>query len=154
MLQLREKQKLRTMYGVLERQFRRYYEMANRQGGVTGENLLRLLELRLDNVVWRGGFAATRPQARQLVNHGHFLVNGKKVDISSYQLRNGDVVSIKERSRELIIVQHAVDTISHPVPDWLSVSAGDRKLTVLSVPSRDQIDTAIREQMIVELYSK
>jgi small subunit ribosomal protein S4 len=154
MLQLREKQKLRTMYGVLERQFRRYYEMANRQGGVTGENLLRLLELRLDNVVWRGGFAATRPQARQLVNHGHFLVNGRKVDIPSYQLRNGDVVSIKERSRELIIVQHAVDTISHPVPDWLSVSAGDRKLTVLSVPSRDQIDTAIREQMIVELYSK
>ena len=154
MLQLREKQKLRTMYGVLERQFRRYYEMANRQGGVTGENLLRLLELRLDNVVWRGGFAATRPQARQLVNHGHFLVNGRKVDIPSYQLRNGDVVAIKERSRELIIVQHAVDTISDPVPDWLSVSAGDRKLTVLSVPSRDQIDTAIREQMIVELYSK
>jgi small subunit ribosomal protein S4 len=154
MLQLREKQKLRTMYGVLERQFRRYYEMANRQGGVTGENLLRLLEQRLDNVVWRAGFAATRPQARQLVNHGHFLVNGKKVDIPSYQLKSGDVVSVKERSHELIIIQHAVDTISHPVPDWLSVVAGDRKLTVLSVPSRDQIDTAIREQMIVELYSK
>jgi small subunit ribosomal protein S4 len=154
MLQLREKQKLRTMYGVLERQFRRYYEMANRQGGVTGENLLRLLELRLDNVVWRGGFAATRPQARQLVNHGHFLVNGKKVDIASYQLRTGDVVSVKERSRELIIIQHSLDTISHPVPEWLSVTAGDRQLTVLSVPSREQIDTTIREQMIVELYSK
>lgn len=154
MLQLREKQKLRTMYGVLERQFRRYYEMANRQGGVTGENLLRLLELRLDNVVWRAGFAATRPQARQLVNHGHFLVNGKKVDIPSYQLKTGEVVSVKERSRELIIIQHAVDTISHPVPEWLSVVGGERKLTVLAVPSRDQIDTAIREQMIVELYSK
>jgi len=154
MLQLREKQKLRTMYGVLERQFRRYYEMANRQGGVTGENLLRLLEQRLDNVVWRAGFGATRPQARQLVNHGHFLVNGKKVDIPSYQLKSGDVVSVKERSRELITIQHAVDTISHPVPDWLSVVAGDRQLTVLSIPSRDQIDTAIREQMIVELYSK
>ena len=154
MLQLREKQKLRTMYGVLERQFRRYYEMANRQGGVTGENLLRLLELRLDNAVWRAGFAATRPQARQLVNHGHFHVNGKKVDIPSYQLRLGDVVSVKERSGDPIIIQHAVDTISHPIPDWLSVVAGERKLTVLSVPSRDQIDTAIREQMIVELYSK
>jgi small subunit ribosomal protein S4 len=154
MLQLREKQKLRTMYGVLERQFRRYYEMANRQGGVTGENLLRLLELRLDNVVWRSGFAATRPQARQLVNHGHFLVNGKKVDIPSYQLKTGDVVSVKDRSRELIIIQHAVDTISHPVPEWLSVVGGERKVTVLSVPGREQIDTAIREQMIVELYSK
>ena len=154
MLQLREKQKLRTMYGVLERQFRRYYEMANRQGGVTGENLLRLLEQRLDNVVWRSGFAATRPQARQLVNHGHFMVNGRKVDIPSYQLKVGDTVSIKERSRELIIVQHAVDTISHPIPDWLSVVAGERKFTVLAVPSRDQIDTPIREQMIVELYSK
>jgi small subunit ribosomal protein S4 len=154
MLQLREKQKLRTMYGVLERQFRRYYEMANRQGGVTGENLLRLLELRLDNVVWRSGFAATRPQARQLVNHGHFLVNGKKVDIPSYQLKTNDVVSVKDRSRELIIIQHAVDTISHPVPEWLSVVGGDRKVTVLAVPGREQIDTAIREQMIVELYSK
>jgi small subunit ribosomal protein S4 len=154
MLQLREKQKLRTMYGVLERQFRRYYEMANRQGGVTGENLLRLLEQRLDNVVWRSGFAATRPQARQLVNHGHFLVNGKKVDIPSYQLKVGDVVSVKDRSRELITIQHAVDTISHPIPDWLSVVAAERKFTVLAIPSRDQIDTPIREQMIVELYSK
>ena len=142
------------MYGVLERQFRRYYEMANRQGGVTGENLLRLLELRLDNVVWRAGFAATRPQARQLVNHGHFLVNGKKVDIPSYQLKAGDVVSVKERSRELIIIQHRR---RHHQPSGSGVAergAGERKLTVLSVPSRDQIDTAIREQMIVELYSK
>jgi small subunit ribosomal protein S4 len=153
-VQLREKQKLRAMYGVLERQFRRYYEIANRQGGITGENLLRILELRLDNIVWRAGFAATRPQARQLVNHGHFRVNGEKVDIPSYQLRPGDSITVKERSRDLIIIQHSLDTISHPVPEWLSVEAGDRKVTVNSVPSRAQIDTAIREQMVVELYSK
>jgi small subunit ribosomal protein S4 len=153
-LQLREKQKLRTMYGVLERQFRRYYEMANRQGGITGENLLRILESRLDNVVWRSGLAATRPQARQLVNHGHFRINGNKVDIPSYQLKTGDVITVKEHSRELITIQHALDTISHPIPEWLSVQAGERKVTVTSLPSRAQIDTAIREQMIVELYSK
>ena len=142
------------MYGVLERQFRRYYEMANRQGGITGENLLRILESRLDNVVWRAGFAATRPQARQLVNHGHFRINGDKVDIPSYQLKTGDVITIKDRSHELIIIRHALDTISHPIPEWLSVEAGERKVTVTSLPSRAQIDTAIREQMIVELYSK
>lgn len=153
-IQLREKQKLRVIYGVLERQFRRYYEMANRQGGITGENLLRILESRLDNVVWRAGFAATRPQARQLVNHGHFRVNGGRVDIPSYQLKAGDVLTVKERSRELIIIQHSLDTISHPIPEWLSVEAGERKVTVTSMPSRAQIDTAIREQIIVELYSK
>ncbi len=153
-IQLREKQKLRTMYGILERQFRRYYELANRQPGITGENLLRLLESRLDNVVWRVGFAATRPQARQLVNHGHFRVNGKKVDIPSYQVKVGDVITAKERSRELIVIQHAVDTLSHQIPEWLSVDASERKVTVISAPSRAQIDTAINEQMIVELYSK
>jgi small subunit ribosomal protein S4 len=153
-LQLREKQKLRAMYGVLERQFRRYYQAATRQPGVTGENLLRILESRIDNVVWRAGLAATRPQARQLVNHGHFRVNGKKVDIPSYQLKAGDVVSAKERSRELLIIQHSLDTISHPVPEWLSVNGDERTVTVLSLPDRAQIDTSIREQMIVELYSK
>ncbi|HEY7584172.1 MAG TPA: 30S ribosomal protein S4 [Acidimicrobiia bacterium] len=153
-LQLREKQKLRAMYGVLERQFRRYYETATRQPGITGENLLRILESRIDNVVWRSGLAATRPQARQLVNHGHFRVNGKKVDIPSYQLKAGDVVSAKERSRDLLIIQHSLDTISHPVPDWLSVNGDGREVTVLSLPDRAQIDTSIREQMIVELYSK
>ena len=153
-LQLREKQKLRAMYGVLERQFRRYYEAATRQPGITGENLLRILESRIDNVVWRAGLAATRPQARQLVNHGHFRVNGKKVDIPSYQLKAGDVVSAKERSRELLIIQHSLDTISHPVPEWLSVNGDERTVTVLSLPDRAQIDTSIREQMIVELYSK
>jgi small subunit ribosomal protein S4 len=153
-LQLREKQKLRAMYGVLERQFRRYYQAATRQPGVTGENLLRILESRIDNVVWRAGLAATRPQARQLVNHAHFRVNGKKVDIPSYQLKAGDVVSAKERSRELLIIQHSLDTISHPVPEWLSVNGDERTVTVLSLPDRAQIDTSIREQMIVELYSK
>jgi small subunit ribosomal protein S4 len=153
-LQLREKQKLRAMYGVLERQFRRYYEAATRQPGITGENLLRILESRIDNVVWRAGLAATRPQARQLVNHGHFRVNGKRVDIPSYQLKAGDVVSAKERSRELLIIQHSLDTISHPVPEWLSVDGDERTVTVLSMPDRAQIDTSIREQMIVELYSK
>jgi small subunit ribosomal protein S4 len=153
-LQLREKQKLRAMYGVLERQFRRYYETATRQPGITGENLLRILESRIDNVVWRSGLAATRPQARQLVNHGHFRVNRKKVDIPSYQLKAGDVVSAKERSRDLLIIQHSLDTISHPVPDWLSVNGDGREVTVLSLPDRAQIDTSIREQMIVELYSK
>ncbi|HJR88193.1 MAG TPA: 30S ribosomal protein S4 [Acidimicrobiia bacterium] len=153
-LQLREKQKLRAMYGILERQFRRYYETATRQPGITGENLLRILESRIDNVVWRSGLAATRPQARQLVNHGHFRVNGKKVDIPSYQLKAGDVVSAKERSRDLLIIQHSLDTISHPVPEWLSVNGDGREVTVLSLPDRAQIDTSIREQMIVELYSK
>jgi small subunit ribosomal protein S4 len=153
-LQLREKQKLRAMYGVLERQFRRYYEAATRQPGITGENLLRILESRIDNVVWRAGLAATRPQGRQLVNHGHFRVNGKKVDIPSYQLKAGDVVSAKERSRELLIIQHSLDTISHPIPEWLSVNGDERTVTVLSLPDRAQIDTSIREQMIVELYSK
>ena len=153
-LQLREKQKLRAMYGVLERQFRRYYEAATRQPGITGENLLRILESRIDNVVWRAGLAATRPQARQLVNHGHFRVNGKKVDIPSYQLKAGDLVSPRDRSRELLIIQHSLDTISHPVPEWLSVNGDERAVTVLSLPDRAQIDTSIREQMIVELYSK
>jgi small subunit ribosomal protein S4 len=142
------------MYGILERQFRRYYELATRQPGITGENLLRLLECRLDNVIWRSGFAATRPQARQLVNHGHFRVNGKKVDIPSYQLKPGDTVTPKERSRELIVIQHAVDTLSHPIPEWLSIDASEKSVTVVQAPSRAQIDTAINEQMIVELYSK
>ena len=154
LVQLREKQKLRAMYGVLERQFRRYYEIAARQPGITGDNLLRLLESRLDNVVWRSGLAATRPQARQLVNHGHFRVNGQKVDIPSSRVRPGDVISVKERSKELIVVQHAVDTLGRPVPEWLDVDHDDRKVTIRDLPSRQQIDTAINEQLIVELYSK
>jgi small subunit ribosomal protein S4 len=142
------------MYGVLEKQFRRYYEEAARRPGITGESLLQMLEQRLDNVVWRSGFAATRPQARQLVNHGHFRVNGKKVDIPSYQVRPGDVVTIKDRSRDLIVIQHSVDTQDRLIPDWIVVNADDRKITVNDRPRRDQIDTDINEQLIVELYSK
>lgn len=153
-IQLREKQKLRVMYGVLERQFRRYYEEAARRPGITGDNLLQILECRLDNVVWRSGLAATRPQARQLVNHGHLHVNGRKVDIPSYQVQKGDVVTVKEASNDLVIIQHAVDTLDRPAPEWLDVELGDRTVTVRDLPSREQIDTAIQEQLIVELYSK
>jgi small subunit ribosomal protein S4 len=153
-VQLREKQKLRTMYGVLEKQFRRYYEEAARRPGITGENILQMLEQRLDNVVWRSGLAATRPQARQLVNHGHFRVNGKKVDIPSYQVRPGDVVTTKDRSKDLIVIQHSVDTQDRLVPDWMLVNSDDRQITINDHPRRDQIDTDINEQLIVELYSK
>ncbi len=139
---------------MLEKQFRRYYKEAARQKGITGENLLRLLETRLDNVVYRAGFARTRPQARQLVNHGHFRVNGDKVDIPSYQVRAGDVVTIKERSSELFPVQQAMDTIDRPSPEWLDVDQSSQKVTVSLLPSRQQIDTQIQEQLIVELYSK
>ncbi len=153
-IQLREKQKLKFMYGLLERQFRRYYETAAGQRGITGENLLRLLETRLDNVVYRAGLAHTRPQARQLVNHGHFMVNGRKVDIPSYRLGQGDVVTMRQRSRDILPVQHAVDTVDRQVPEWLVVDKGDRSATVSVLPSRHQIDTEIQEQLIVELYSK
>ncbi len=154
MVQLREKQKLRTMYGVLEKQFRRYYELASRQPGVTGDNLLRLLESRLDNVVWRSGLAATRPQARQLVNHGHFRVNGKKVDVPSYRVRQGDVITLRDTSQDLIAIQHSVDTLGRVVPEWLDVEYKARKVVIRDLPSRHQIDTAINEQLVVELYSK
>jgi small subunit ribosomal protein S4 len=153
-IQLREKQKLKFMYGVLEKQFRRYYKNAAKASGITGTNLLVILETRLDNVVYRSGLASTRPQARQLVNHGHFLVNGKKVDIPSYSVRPGDVVTVKERSQEILPIQHAVDTVGRSVPDWINVEAGDRKITVDTLPAREQIDIEIKEQLIVELYSK
>jgi small subunit ribosomal protein S4 len=153
-IQLREKQKLRTMYGVLEKQFRRYYQEAARRPGITGEHILQMLEQRLDNVVWRAGLAATRPQARQLVNHGHFRVNGKKVDIPSYQVRPGEVITIKDRSKELIVIQHSIDTQDRVVPDWISVNVDERQISIIDRPRRDQIDTDINEQLIVELYSK
>lgn len=154
LVQLQEKQKLRYMYGVLERQFRKYYESAARQQGITGENLLRMLECRLDNVVYRSGFASTRAQARQLVNHGHFQVNGRKVDIPSYQVRQGDVLTLKERSANLLVVQHSVDTINRAIPEWLGVEADARRVVINELPSRAQIDTPIQEQLVVELYSK
>ena len=154
LIQLREKQKLRFMYGVLEKQFRRYYREANRQAGITGTNLLVILETRLDNVVYRSGLARTRPQARQMVNHGHFLVNGKKVDIPSYQVRAGDIVSVKERSKDILPIQHSVDTLDRINPEWMTVENDTRTITIEDLPSREQIDTEIQEQLIVELYSK
>ncbi len=139
---------------MLEKQFRRYYKEANRQTGITGTNLLQLLESRLDNVVYRSGLARTRPQARQLVNHGHFRVNGKKVDIPSYRVRAGDVVTVKERSKDVLPILHSIDTLDRNTPEWLEVSTDERKVVVTTLPSREQIDTEIQEQLIVELYSK
>ncbi len=154
LLQLREKQKARRIYGVLERQFRTMYQEAARQQGITGENLLRLLETRLDNVVYRATFASSRNQARQFVRHGHVNVNGKRVTIPSYHLRKGDVVSVRTKSREMIVLRHNLDTISRAVPHWLEFDATDFKITVREMPIREQIDIPVREQLIVELYSK
>ena len=153
-IQLIEKQKLKFMYGVLEKQFRKYYKNAAKKSGITGTNLLVILETRLDNVVYRSGMASTRPQARQLVNHGHFLVNDKKVDIPSYEVRPGDVVTIKERSKQILPIQHAIDTVGRTVPAWIVVDTKERSITIDDLPSREQIDTEIKEQLIVELYSK
>ena len=153
-IQLREKQKLRFMYGVLEKQFRKYYKNAAKKSGITGTNLLVILETRLDNVVYRANLASTRPQARQLVNHGHFEVNGKKVDIPSYEVRAGDVVTVREKSKEILPILHAIDTVGRTVPEWIDVDPDARKITIDQLPSREQIDTDIKEQLIVELYSK
>ena len=153
--QLREKQKMRQIYGILERQFRRYYREAARRRGITGDNLLQILECRLDNVVYRSGLARTRPQARQLVNHGHFRVNDHKVDIPSYRVKAGDVVAVKERSMEMIVIRHAVDTSGERrIPEWMEVGLDERRIIVRDVPNRAQIDTAVREQLVVELYSR
>ncbi|MBM3693547.1 MAG: 30S ribosomal protein S4 [Actinobacteria bacterium] len=154
MLQLREKQKARRIYGVLEKQFRNLYAEANRQTGITGENLLRMLEQRLDNVVFRANFAASRNQARQFVRHGHVTVNGKKVTIPSFMVRRGDVVEIGPKARNFIVVRHNADTIDRAVPMWLETESGALKVTVRDLPLREQIDVPVREQLIVELYSK
>ncbi|MFM7224582.1 MAG: 30S ribosomal protein S4, partial [Actinomycetota bacterium] len=141
-------------YGVLEKQFRLTYAKANRQDGITGENLLRLLELRLDNVVFRTGFASSRNQARQFVRHGHVSVNGKRVTIPSYSVRKGDVVSLRDKARSMIVIRHNVDTLDRPAPQWLEVEAQAGTATVRDLPLREQIDVPVREQLIVELYSK
>jgi len=154
MLQLREKQKARRIYGVLERQFRNLYAEANRQAGITGENLLRMLELRLDNVVYRANFAASRNQARQFVRHGHVLVNGKRMSIPSAQVKRGDVIEISPKAQNFIVIRHNADTIDRAVPMWLEATAGELKATVRDLPLREQIDVPVREQLIVELYSK
>jgi len=154
-LQLREKQKVKRTYGVLENQFRRYFEAADRQRGITGETLLQLLERRLDNAIYRLGFATSRPQARQLVKHGHFLVNGKKVDIPSYQLRQGDVVTLRQSSEKSPAILHAMEEVKgRGVPEWLALDAAALSGRVVSLPTREQINLPVQEQLIVELYSK
>jgi small subunit ribosomal protein S4 len=154
LLQLREKQKARRIYGVLEKQFRNVYAIAASEKGITGENLLRMLELRLDNVVFRTAFAASRNQARQFVRHGHVLVNGRRVTIPSYQVRKGDVVEIAAKAQKMIVLRHNIDTLDRAAPMWLEVNAGDFNATVRDLPVREQIDVPVREQLIVELYSK
>jgi small subunit ribosomal protein S4 len=154
LLQLREKQKARRIYGVLEKQFRNVYAQASRQQGIAGENLLRMLESRIDNVVYRANFAASRNQARQLVRHGHVTVNGRRVTIPSFQCRKGDVVELSDKTKQNIVIRHNLDTIDRAIPAWLDVSTTDVKATVRELPLRDQIDVPVREQLIVELYSK
>jgi small subunit ribosomal protein S4 len=153
-VQLREKQKVKRIYGVLEDQFRRYFEQAERTRGITGETLLQLLERRLDNAVYRMGLATSRPQARQLVRHGHFLVNGKKVDIPSYSLKSGDTVAVRESSRKNAAILHAQEEVKgRGIPEWISPD-GELGGKVVSMPTREQINLPVQEQLIVELYSK
>lgn len=154
-LQLREKQKLRRVYGVLETPLRNYFELAEKKRGVTGENLLQLLERRLDNVVYRLGLAGSRAEARQMVRHGHFTVNGNKVNIPSFLVKAGDTVAVKEASRKLNRIQEMVAAAgARPIPDWLSFNPETFSATVVSLPTRDQIETNIKEHLIVEFYSR
>ncbi len=154
LFQLQEKQKARLSYGLNERQFRKVYDEATRRPGVTGENMLRLLELRLDNVLYRAGLGATRPQARQFVSHGHVNVNGKRVNVPSYRVRKGDVIEIREKTRDNAIIQWNKDVLDRTPPAWLDKAADGNGVTVYSEPLREQIDVPLREQLIVELYSK
>ncbi len=152
---LGEKQKLRYMYGLMERQFRRYFEVALRRRGVTGETLLQLLETRLDNVVFRLGFANTRRGARQLVGHGHVAVNGTKVDISSFNVKSGDVVTVRDKPKSKQLAMRNLDlTQIVPVPDWLTINRDAMSGTVARIPSREEIAPIVNEQLIVELYSR
>ncbi|TKJ34897.1 30S ribosomal protein S4 [bacterium (candidate division B38) B3_B38] len=154
-LQLREKQRVKRIYGVLEKQFRLYFKKAERQKGITGENLLTMLERRLDNVVYRLNFAASRAQARQLVRHGHLQVNGRKVSIASYLVSEGGVVSVAEKSRKLQVIQEALELEKNrEVPGWLEVYTEEFKGQVIRMPTREDITFAVQEQLIVELYSK
>ena len=154
-LQLNEKQKAKFIYGVLEKQFHKYYIMATKRDGVTGENLLQILESRLDNVVYRLGFANTRREARQMVNHGHITVNGSRVDIPSYLVKPGEVVSIKEKSRGSVRVKEVLEQNAlTPVPAWLDLDRNTLQGKVVALSSREDIDYDINETLIVELYSK
>lgn len=155
LLQLQEKQKAKYTYGVLERQFRRYYVEANRQPGKTGDNLVVLLESRLDNVIYRAGLARTRRQARQLVSHGHFTVNGKKTNVPSYRVSQYDIIDIRERSQKMEWFEEAQDRLGEAVvPAWLQVVPESLRILVHPLPERAQIDVPLQEQLIVELYSK
>jgi small subunit ribosomal protein S4 len=154
-IQLREKQKLRRIYGVLEGQFRRYFEMADRSRGVTGETLLQLLERRLDNMVYRMGFATSRAEARQLVRHGHFSVNGRRVNVPSFLVKPGDVVAVVERSRKVARIQEALELAQRRgVPDWLEVTPEQFTGRVKALPTRSDLTMPINEKLVVELYSK
>ncbi|MBW1722243.1 MAG: 30S ribosomal protein S4 [Deltaproteobacteria bacterium] len=154
-LQLREKQKVKRIYGVLERQFKRYYERAEKQKGITGTNLLLLLECRLDNVVYRMGFAASRNQARQYIRHGLFEVNNRKVDIPSYQVKVGDVIQVREKSREVNAIKEAMETVvRRGIPSWMEVDKERFRGVFKAMPSREDLTMPIQEQLIVELYSK
>ena len=152
--QLREKQKARRIYGLLEKQFRNLYEEATREPGITGETLLRMLEMRLDNVVFRAGWGASRAQARQFVRHGHVRVNGRRVTIPSYRVRKGDVVTLKESSRQMFAVRRNMDTLDRQRPPWLEAGDAGFAVSVLNPPLREHIDEPVHEQLIVELYSK
>jgi len=154
LLQLQEKQKARFAYGLTERQFRNIFKEASRRQGVTGENMLQYLELRLDNLLYRAGWAATRPQARQLVNHGHINVNGRRVNIPSYRLRKGDEISIRDKTRQSVTIQWNLDVLDRQAPAWIDMIEDGFGASVREVPVRDQIDVPLREQLIVELYSK
>lgn len=153
--QLREKQKMRRIYGVLETQFRKYFRLAERQTGMTGENLVRILEQRLDSVVHRLGFGASRAQARLLITHGHILVNGRKTDIASYRVRQGETIEVRPKSREMAAIKMALEGVKRrTLPSWLELDATNMKGTVRSIPSRDEIAIPVEEQLIVALYSK
>ena len=154
-VQLREKQKARRIYGVMERQFRNYFTKATQAKGITGEALLQMLERRLDNVVYRLGFAQNRGQARQLVRHGHFAVNGRNVDIPSFLVKVGDQVQVRDKSKKLTVIQGAIESRKgQSGPEWLEMDAGQMSGRILNIPLRDSIPTPINEQLIVELYSK
>ena len=153
--QLREKQKTKSFYGVGERQFRKYFEMASNKKGITGENLLQILESRLDNVVYRLGYGVSRPQARQLVNHGLFEVNGKKVDIASYLVKPGDVIAVRENKKDAAVIKENVEAnATRPVPTWLEKNVENLSGKVIKLASREDVDIQVAEHLIVELYSK
>ena len=152
--QMQEKQKAKYIYGVLERQFKKTYEEAIKLQGPTGEILLQLLERRLDNIVFRAGWASTRPQARQFVNHGLIQVEGKRVDIASYRVKRGQVISLSPKADKMIVIQHNRDTLDRSLVGWLEAGDGGKQVSVRSLPEREHIDVPVRESLIVELYSK